>query len=423
MPEHFTIHLSISMDPIMDTPTVDAVDTVDTDAEDTVDTPRVYNPSMDMFGIEPPPLNLLGALDYEVLMYYLEEKERGQRVFKLDGTVLTSYMFKLHYRFSTEGFEKLLQLIAPMIIHQSRRGGGLEPHIQLQAALNHLSGMQFQRTTGLTYGASQNNARECLVRVVDALITLKEKYIYMPNIEERHKTSEAMYQFRGLRGFAWGIDCTHCFFGEKPRGIPPNIHPQTFWGRKQRYSLNVQVVGNDSRICDIDCSWPGSANDSTIYHYSAVKQHMESQVTYKCAADSGYSISQIIVKPYDKDAALNDRRKKKFNSALSGIRTIMTENIFGRWKKRFPIITNLRTHLQLSQKIIIATAILHNIATLWSDPLPEGEEEDDEETRRREREREEEEDQQVELQYALGEVQVRMIGQTERDNMLRQFMP
>ena len=43
MPENFTIHLSISMDPIMDTPTVDAVDTVDTDAEDTVDTPRVYN--------------------------------------------------------------------------------------------------------------------------------------------------------------------------------------------------------------------------------------------------------------------------------------------------------------------------------------------------------------------------------------------
>ena len=408
------------MDPIMDTPTVDAVDT---DVEDTVDTPTLYDPSVDMFGIEPPPQNMFGAVDHEVLMYYLEQKERGQREFKLDGTVLTSYMFKSHYRFSTENFEKLLQLIAPMIIHQSRRGGGLQPHIQLQAALNQLSGMQFQRTTGLTYGASQNNARECLVRVVDALITLKEKYIYMPNIIERHKTSEEMYKFRGLRGFAWGIDCTHCFFAEKPRGIPPNIHPQTFWGRKQRYSLNVQVVGNDSRICDIDCSWPGSANDSTIYHYSAVKQHMESQVTYKCAADSGYRISQIMVKPYDKVAAYNDRRKKKFNSALSGIRTIMTENIFGRWKKRFPIITNLRTHLQFSQKIIIATAILHNIATLWSDPLPEGEEEDDEEERRREREREEEEDQQVEVQYALGEVQVRLIGQAERDNMLRQFIP
>ena len=41
----------------------------------------------------------------------------------------------------------------------------------------------------------------------------------------------------------------------------------------------------------------------------------------------------------------------------------------------------------------------------------------------REMYKKEEEDQQVEIQYALGEVQVRMIGQTERDNMLRQFMP
>ena len=111
----------------MDTPTVEAVE-----------------PSVDMFGIVASPLDMFGAVDHEVLMYYLEQKERGQREFKLDGTLLTSFMFKRHYRFSTEGFEKLLQLIAQMIIHQSRRGGGLEPHIQLQAALNHLSGMQFQ---------------------------------------------------------------------------------------------------------------------------------------------------------------------------------------------------------------------------------------------------------------------------------------
>ena len=82
------------MDPIMDTPTVDAVDT---DVEDTVDTPTLYDPSVDMFGIEPPPQNIFGAVDHEVLMYYLEQKERGQREFKLDGTVLTSYMFKSHY--------------------------------------------------------------------------------------------------------------------------------------------------------------------------------------------------------------------------------------------------------------------------------------------------------------------------------------
>ena len=59
------------MDPTMDTPTVEAVE-----------------PSVDMFGIEPPPQNIFGAVDQEVLMYYLEQKEIGQREFKLDGTLL-----------------------------------------------------------------------------------------------------------------------------------------------------------------------------------------------------------------------------------------------------------------------------------------------------------------------------------------------
>ena len=86
------------MDPTMDTPTVEEVDT---NVEDTVDTPTLYDPSVDMFGIEPPPQNIFGAVDHEVLMYYLEQKEIGQREFKLDGTLLTSYMFKAHFRFST----------------------------------------------------------------------------------------------------------------------------------------------------------------------------------------------------------------------------------------------------------------------------------------------------------------------------------
>ena len=97
----------------------------------------------------------------------------------------------------------------------------------------------------------------------------------------------------------------------------------------------------------------------------------------------------------------------------------MTENIFGRWKKRFPIITNLRTHMELSQKIIIATAILHNIATLWNEQLPEGEEGPVQDNR----DNAEEEDQDVEINYALIYVQIRRIGQAERDKMLNDYIP
>jgi hypothetical protein len=46
---------------------------------------------------------------------------------------------------------------------------------------------------------------------------------------------------------------------------------------------------------------------------------------------------------------------------LSGLRTVMSENLYGVWKRRFPILKALRTDFTLSQKIIVATAILFNL--------------------------------------------------------------
>jgi hypothetical protein len=51
-----------------------------------------------------------------------------------------------------------------------------------------------------------------------------------------------------------------------------------------------------------------------------------------------------------------------FNSRLSALRTVMSENIFGIWKRRFPILRMLRPHYLTSKNIILATAILHNIS-------------------------------------------------------------
>ena len=49
------------------------------------------------------------------------------------------------------------------------------------------------------------------------------------------------------------------------------------------------------------------------------------------------------------------------------MRTTMSECLYGPWKRRFPILKNLRTDFELSQKIILATAILFNMARMWED--------------------------------------------------------
>ena len=46
----------------------------------------------------------------------------------------------------------------------------------------------------------------------------------------------------------------------------------------------------------------------------------------------------------------------------------MSENVFGRWKNRFPILRQLRVFLPLAQEIILATAILSNLAAVIDEP-------------------------------------------------------
>ena len=98
-----------------------------------------------------------------------------------------------------------------------------------------------------------------------------------------------------------------------------------------------------------------------------MKHHLEQQQEFLIAGDSGYPISNILVKPYLTTDAAQDPRKQVFNKWLSGFHTAMSENVFGQWKRRFPFITAMRTKLDLSQKIVVATAILHNISKLWVD--------------------------------------------------------
>lgn len=160
-------------------------------------------------------------------------------------------------------------------------------------------------------------------------------------------------------------------FQDKPRQIPPNKHAQQYWSRKQCYSINAQEVANDQYIYDIDVGWPGSTHDSRIWSRSEVKPYLEQQRRFYCAGDSGYPISEILIKPYSTAEAANSRRKRLFNSRLSGLRTVMSENLYGVWKKRFPVLKALRTNVVYSQKIIIATAALFNFGRMLNDAPPD----------------------------------------------------
>lgn len=64
----------------------------------------------------------------------------------------------------------------------------------------------------------------------------------------------------------------------------------------------------------------------------------------------------------------------RYNEALIRTRVIV-ENTFGIWKRRFPIMAyGCRTNLRTTMNIIVATAILHNIARDAGEELPPNDE-------------------------------------------------
>lgn len=83
--------------------------------------------------------------------------------------------------------------------------------------------------------------------------------------------------------------------------------------------------------------------------------------------DSGYSIKQYLLTPF-----LNPRTPEEHLFNESQIRTRNPiERFFGIWKRRFPILAQgIRLKVQCVEAVVVATAVLQNIATKNADPLP-----------------------------------------------------
>ena len=139
-----------------------------------------------------------------------------------------------------------------------------------------------------------------------------------------------------------------------------------------------QAIGGPDRLFyHLELGAPGSWNDSSVWRQSEVKKSLESrQPRYRLAGDSAYPRSVMLVTPFSNEEGENDLRKRLFNLRHAGLRAECTENIFGMWKRRFPIIRNLRNHFDNALEIVMATAVLHNLAVLWNEEEPDESDED-----------------------------------------------
>jgi hypothetical protein len=352
----------------------------------------------------------------EMLQHEQQVRPRERKVYKPrtdPRLVMNDGDFKRHFRFSKESATKLTEMLHDDLNYENNRGLPLSPIQQVCLALNNFAGNSFQRISAWCGEVSQPTARSCVKRVTEALVRRKPLFISMPDNDEMEDTAERMLEKFKLPRFSFAVDGCQIRFSEAPRRIPENKTTQQFWSRKQCYSINAQVVGNDMFIYDIDVSWPGSTHDARVWNRSSAKRVIEEQKRFLIAGDTGYPISENLIKPYSQTEAGADRRKRLFNRRLSGLRTVMSECLYGVWKRRFPVLKNLRTDFELSQKTIVATAVLFNIARKWGDDGPEDETDL------------EDPDEDEDLGFVVQEgnaASVRLRGQVERDR-LKDRMP
>ncbi|KAJ8909798.1 hypothetical protein NQ315_014736 [Exocentrus adspersus] len=268
----------------------------------------------------------------------------------------------------------ILPQIEHLLVHETPRYHEIDPRTQLLLTLRFYATGNFYISVGDFIGVHKTTAGRIIKRVTEALVSLCPEYIRMPQTEQEKRgvimDFFSLAQFRGVCG---AIDCTHISILS-----PGGENAEFFRNRKGYFSLNVQVV-SDARnnIMDIVARWPGSCHDSHIFSNSRIKARIEGGEFGDAVllGDSGYPLRNYLMTPLINPIT---RAEQMYNRCHISTRSVV-ERTFGIWKRRFPILSlGIRAKIPLAQRIIIATAVLQNIAVQQRDEyIPPDEYEDE----------------------------------------------
>lgn len=141
-------------------------------------------------------------------------------------------------------------------------------------------------------------------------------------------------------------------------------------GRKGIFCLNVQVICDEKlKFTNVVSRWFGSAHDSRIFNNSKIKSEFDNgEREGIILADSAYPLTPYMMIPYPHPP--NSAIRGRFNKALCSARGTIERSI-GVCKRRFPCLHfGLRTALDTSKVIIVACAVLHNLAIDLREDVP-----------------------------------------------------
>lgn len=240
------------------------------------------------------------------------------------------------------------------------------PITQLLIALRFYASGSMQITVADFAGVCCASVCHILKRATKAIVAHRHRFIKMPETQqERIAASSAFYAFASFPRVIGAIDCTHIKIQS-----PGGEHAENFRNRKGWFSLNVQTVaGADLKINNIVARWPGASHDQTIFNNSAIKMRFERGDfgTYILVGDSGYRNTMYMATPF-LNAETN--LQNLYNESQTRTRNVV-ERQYGVLKRRFSVLsTGMKVRMETVQMIIVACAVLHNIAIDAREEVP-----------------------------------------------------
>lgn len=246
------------------------------------------------------------------------------------------------------------------------RSSALSVEEMVFATLHFLATGAFLRVAGEIEGLDQSTVSRTIDKVLSAIVTMRQEYIEMPTGDEIETIRQEFFNIARFPRCIGAIDCTHVRIRPASGGID-----ETFRNRKGFFSYNVQVLCDANNIIrNIVARWQGSAHDATIFANSRLRFRLENEEFGReslIVGDAGYGIRNYLITPL---ANPRTAAENLFNESQTRTRNVI-ERTFGIWKRRFPVLAlGIRLHATKIQKVIVATAILHNIACQMRDVVP-----------------------------------------------------
>ncbi|XP_020813969.1 putative nuclease HARBI1 [Drosophila serrata] len=311
-------------------------------------------------------------LNRAIYLHSLEESDedldfvpRKPRVFRARPNFLRDMEdeeFLTKFRISKSTFAYLLERIGNKIESQTTRNFYLTPEDKLMLALRYYACGNFLIAVGDFCRVSAASASRTVKEVSYSIAALSREYIKFGEPDEVQEDFHSIANFPRVMG---AVGCTHIQVQS-----PAADQSEMYRNRKGFFSIKVQAVSDAKlNIQDLVARWPGSTQESIIFDNSRLKKRFEAEEfgsTY-LLGDSSYTLRKYMMTPLRKPIT---KAEKLYNESQFKTREVVTKS-FDVWKHRFPVLSfGMRINIDTAKVVIVACAILHNIAISVQDPEP-----------------------------------------------------